>query len=525
MANCAKGKNHLYLNQVRKKLTPYQTENMEIFFIIIIILAQAYFFYLTWRKIEILKNIFEDKTKYKIIRVTLLQSDLETVEPSALLESIWIYEQRASENSDQPSLSLGLLNNYNENIISATIIRSINTYLLRNSGAVSDFNLIRDIAERNSEAMDEEINSTLSIPLYLGLLGTLLGIVFGLSHISGLSFEGSAESSNVLLDHAIPVLLDGVKVAMIASFIGLLLTVLHSGVFYRLAKAQNERRKNAFYTFIQVELLPLLNENLNTTLYSLQANLLTFNRDFGMNIQRLDGLMNKNYDALMAQEHFMDKLSQIDIAEFATANVKVLNGLKTAVKSFGDFNEYVGAVNLALQKTDNVIISLNQFLDRTDNLNGVTQKLLNVFEQNQELMAFISSHFAALDSSKQMIGTAVVNVNEYLGKAIDDLKIFTEEKIAAIRTIAINEASLMKDTYPEKWNNLDELKKMNQIVGFLSASKDSNASEMRTIHESLYELKSTMEILGKGIDVRVKVPSIKKIVTALFKKEMAHEKI
>lgn len=48
---------------------------------------------------------------------------------------------------------------------------------------------------------------------------------------------------------------------------------------------------------------------------------------------------------------------------------------------------------------------------------------------------------------------------------------------------------------------------------------------MRTIHESIHELKSTMEILEKGIDVRVKVPSIKKIVTALFKKEMAHEKI
>lgn len=184
---------------------------MEIFFITIIIWTQVYFFYLTWKKTVILKNIFEDSSKYKILRVTLLQADLETVEPLTLLASLWVYEQRATENPDQPAVSLGLLNNYSDNTVSKTIIHSINTYLLRNSGAVADFNLIRDIAERNSETIDEAVSSTLSIPLYLGLLGTLIGIVFGLSHISGLSFEGTSESSGTLLDHAIPVLLGGVK--------------------------------------------------------------------------------------------------------------------------------------------------------------------------------------------------------------------------------------------------------------------------------------------------------------------------
>jgi hypothetical protein len=498
---------------------------MEAFFIIIIILLQTYFFFLTWKKIKVLKTIFEDTVKYKIIPVTLSQSDLETIAPIVLLRQLSIYQKRALENPDDPIVHLGLLNVYNQNGISNTIINSINTYLLRNSGTVSDFNLIRDIAERNSDAVDEEINSTISIPLYLGLLGTLIGIVFGLSHISELSFAGTVQSSNAILDHAIPVLLGGVKVAMVASFTGLLLTVVHSGLFYRLAKAVNERGKNEFFTFIQVELLPLLNDNLNTTLYSLQANLLTFNRDFGQNIQRLDGLMNKNYDALMAQEQFMDTLSKIDIMEFASANVKVLSGLKTAVRSFTDFNEYVGAINFAIQKTDNVIISLNEFLNRTENIDNVTNKVLNVFDQNQELMAFISSHFAALDSSKQLIGTAVVSVNEYLGKAIDELKIFTEEKIAAVRTIEINEASLMKDSYPEKWKNLDELKKINQIIGVLAEGNSATTQEMKHIGTSLIEVISAVEKLEQGIVLRIKVPSIKKIVKGLFRKKMAYEKV
>jgi hypothetical protein len=498
---------------------------MEALFITIIILFQIYFFYLTWKKIKILATIFEDAEKYKIIPVILLQSDLETITPLVLLRQLSVYQKRALENTDDQAIRLSLLNTYSQNGTSNTIIQSINTYLLRNSGAVPDFNLIRDIAERNSDAVEEEINSTLSIPLYLGLLGTLIGIVFGLSNISGLSFSGTAQSSNAILDHAIPVLLGGVKVAMVASFTGLLLTVVHSGIFYRLAKAVGERRKNEFFTFIQVELLPLLNGNINATLYSLQANLLTFNRDFSQNIQRLDGLMNKNYDALKAQEQFMDTLSKMDIMEFATANVKVLSSLKTAVRSFTDFNEYVGAINFAIQKTDNVIINLNQFLNRTEKIDGVANKLLNVFDQNQELMSFISSHFAALDSSKQLIGTAVVSVSEYLGKAIDELKIFTEEKIAAVRTIEINEASLMKDSYPEKWKNLDELKKINQIIGVLAEGNSTTTQEMKLIGTSLDEVKSAVEKLEQGIVLRIKVPSIKKIVKGLFQKELAYEKV
>lgn len=499
---------------------------MEFFLIALVILAQAYFFYLTLGKIELLKGIFKETTYYKIVRVALLSSDLEQVAPLQILNKLSDYQKKAEDNSGELSIMVALLTTYDQNPVGSKIVYAINTYLLRNSGTTPDFNLIRDVAERNSDTVEGAINSTISIPLYLGLLGTLLSIVFGLSHISGLSFDGTNGSSNAILDHAIPTLLGGVKVAMIASFTGLLLTIIHSGIFYRKAKAINESKKNDFFTFLQVELLPLLNDNMNTALYGLQANLLTFNREFGHNIQRLDGLMNKNYQALKMQEQFMETLSKMDIMEFAAANVKVLSGLKTAVRSFSDFNEYVGAVNTALHKTDNIIVHLNEVLDRTDNLSRLTADLTGIFVGNQELMAFIKSHFAALDSSKQLIGHAVVNVSESLSKTIDELKYFTEEKIAEVRTIMINEASLMQDTYPEKWNNLDELKKMNQIVTALGEMNGNNVQEMKTIAVSLNEVREAVEHLENGITVKVKMPAIgKKIKQWLKKDKKAYEKI
>lgn len=497
---------------------------MEITFITIIILFQLYFFLLTWKKIYSFKNIFTGTEQYSILRLSLLQSDLETIAPQTLLRQLFVYQKRAAEYPDDPAVSVSVVNAQEQQDTGANIVQSINIYLLRNSGATSDFNLVRDIADRLSDAVEEEIGSTLSVPLYLGLLGTLIGIVFGLSQISGISFEGTSPSSGALLDQAIPQLLGGVKVAMIASFTGLLLTVIHSGFFYRFAKAQHERRKHDFFTFIQVELLPLLNDNLNATLYSLQSNLLTFNRDFGQNIHRLDGLMNKNYDALLMQEQFMDTLSKMDIMEFASANVKVLNGLKTAVRSFSDFNEYVGAVNFAVQKTDQVIMSLNQFLNRTDNLDALTGQLLHVFEENRELMAFIRSHFDALDSSKQLIGSAVVSVHEYLGKALDELNLFTAEKIAAVRTIEIHEAGLMQEQYPERWKNLEELKKINTIISVLAEGNQVNAADRQAITTSLAELKDAVGHLENGMTVRIKVPSLKQILKGLFRKPVTYEK-
>ena len=126
----------------------------------------------------------------------------------------------------------------NSNVVFEKVLNSVNTYLLRNKGAVSDFNLIKDVVERNTDAIDEEINTLLPIPLYLGLMGTMLGIVIGLFAMPSIS--------DANFEKAIDILIGGVKIAMIASFTGLLLTVLLSGWKYKGAKTKAEGLKNDF---------------------------------------------------------------------------------------------------------------------------------------------------------------------------------------------------------------------------------------------------------------------------------------
>ena len=57
------------------------------------------------------------------------------------------------------------------------IVQAINSYLLKNKGATGDFLLIKDIVERYCDTKHEEIETQLPMPLYMGLMGTMLGII------------------------------------------------------------------------------------------------------------------------------------------------------------------------------------------------------------------------------------------------------------------------------------------------------------------------------------------------------------
>lgn len=476
---------------------------IEIFLVVLIILVQVYFFLTTLRHINTLQGVFPEANQLKITRIQLLRSDLEKFSPDQILKDLAGYQRKAVASGEREDLiSLGLLLNTWDNVVFREIIYTINTYLLRNSGMVPDFNLLKDTADRNCDAVEDQIGSTISIPLYLGLLGTLLGIIFGLFNISNLRFLESDLSRNAMLDITIPALLGGVKIAMIASFSGLLLTVIHFGFYFRRAKATNVRTKHAFFTFLQVELLPLLHQNLNDTLYSMQANLFEFNREFSQNIVKLNGLMTKNYDALIAQEHVMEMLSKMDITEFATANVQTLSQLQTAIRNFGEFNQYVGSINTAIQRTDAVVDRMDSMLGRTETLDLLGQRALTIFEMNQELMRFLKAHFNELESSRQLVSRSVVDVNEHLSGALDDLKSFTYDKIQSIRKIEIEQVDVMNKIYEDRWKNIVSPAEMLEVVRNMNENNQLQSRQISELSENIRGLKDSVLHLDEQMERR-----------------------
>ena len=113
----------------------------------IIVCLQAYNFFQTNRRIAVLRTIFPAVDQFGI----RMDAGGEPV------ELIW---QKGGGNA-----------------VTRKIVYSLNTYLLRNKGVASDFHLIKDVVERNCDSVEEDIHQTVSLPLYLGLLGTFLGMI------------------------------------------------------------------------------------------------------------------------------------------------------------------------------------------------------------------------------------------------------------------------------------------------------------------------------------------------------------
>jgi hypothetical protein len=488
-------------------------EQIEIIGIIMIVLLQGYISYTTYLRINDLSAVLNTVDLYSIIKVKIPVNDIETIHPKQILAQLntYIYKGNNDEYIDGQSTEINIVYSNEDNSGELkNILDAVNTYLIRNRSAVSDFNLIKDIVERTGDKVEEEINSTISVPLYLGLLGTLAGIIIGLFNISDLDKLNEAGSVD-LLSNAIPELLGGVKTAMFASFFGLAFTVMNSGWFYRIAKSKFEKNKNDFYSFIQVELMPVLNQSINSSLASLQTNLHKFNENFTHNIATLGGLMSKNHDAIIAQDNILTKLDSIDIADFVKANVKVLSELRKSTDSFAVFNQYVTHINDALQSTTQIVERMDSLLKRTENMDKVSEKILTTFDDNRTLMDFLQSHYSTLDESKQMLSDSVIGVGDILDKALQQLQQFTQEKIVKMQEVMIREINLLEHEYPEKWKKLDNLE---DIKNHTAQIKQNTREKKSDLENEIVEVKDRL----KSIDETLICISNKKPWYSIFKK-------
>ena len=436
--------------------------------------------YLSKHPKEILSNLkkYEEASRPKLIEFALKDEAGNILKPAK-------YE-------DDNRLSVDLLSNEGGNEITTKIVTSFNTYLIRNRGMASDFHLLKDIVERNCDIVGQEIQQIISVPLYLGLLGTFFGIIFGLFQISGFDFS----ANTMVLDSAIALLLGGVKIAMVASFFGLLLTVVSSSIFLRSARTSLEEKKNEFYTFIQTDLLPLLNQNINSTLHSLQANLHTFNDEFKINLNMLNGVMGRNRDALITQEKILNKLVDLDIVAFADANVKILKELEISMAKLIEFSKYLNVMNEMTASANSVTSKLDEMIERTDTLGSLAEKVVSTFDGNLELQRFLQDHYSSLDDSRQLIAQSVGKVGEIIDESLEQLKTFTQERINEVQQITLREIDLMQNQYPEKWKKLDNLIYLEALNKNIGDIKISSASQIGSLNQ---EVKALNEKLNKAI--------------------------
>jgi hypothetical protein len=395
------------------------------------------------------------------------------------------------------------------NVIFDKVLNSVNTYLIRNKGAVSDFNLIKDVVERNTDAVDEEINTLLPIPLYLGLMGTMLGIVLGLFAMPSISDEN--------FEKAIDILIGGVKIAMIASFTGLLLTVLLSGWKYKGAKTQAESLKNDFFTWIQTHLLPVLSQNTTSSIYSLQANLLKFNDTFSTNVVSFNGVLSKILESFDSQVNLMNELKDVDVAQLAKINVTVLQELRTSTKEFEKFNTYLHQVNSFVDNAQKLNFQIGNQLERTQSIELVAEAIGTNITANREIITILQSELQEVSNRKQFVSDAVIDVDNSITKSLEKLKEHIDAQMESIRNITIKEESFLENLLGNDRGNLNELKKLGKLEKTMSSIEKSTSTQNDKLDKLGNSVMELTEVLKNQKQIDFQLPkNIKYLSLAFF---------
>jgi methyl-accepting chemotaxis protein len=324
-------------------------------------------------------------------------------------------------------------------------------------------------------------------------MGTMMGIVIGLFNMPEMgAIINDTKAMDLKLNEGIGLLIGGVKIAMIASFIGLFFTIINSGWVFKGSRSFSESRKNEFYTFIQIELLPLINQGLASTLESLQRNLLKFNNEFTSNLKGLTGIFDASRSAIKEQKELLDALDRAKVSDMTRYNVAVLKQLDVSVGQFEKFNAYLTNVTQFVENSQSIVSRTNELLARTDNFKNIADNLENKLNQSQLLMQFLSEHFNKLNEHKEFTSNAVADVGHLISETFKELKEHIQNSSESVKQFTVDETELLKTALSASKTNLGNLEHLSTLKTDVSQFKNSSASQGERLKQSIDDLNRNM---------------------------------
>jgi len=386
-----------------------------------------------------------------------------------------------------------------ENQVFTEISSSINEYLSANEGSVSDFHLMKDILDRNCDAKEEEINTQIPVPLYLGLVGTMVGILVGIGYLwisGGLSDLLNSGNENSGAD-GVEALLGGVALAMVSSILGILLTTFGS-MKAQTTKALVERNKHIFLSWMQAKLLPNLSNDTVQTLNRMSQNLTAFNNTFSSNTSDLSNALSQVNEAVVLQKQLLDAVGKIADKNLAVQNIQLYDALKNSTKEIGTLAEYLYNTNDYLAN----VRALNEKLDKNEQRNKALE----------EMAMFFKIEISQIEHRKDTINKAVGTIDSILEERLRILADHASDNLENFYKALGKQQDALQKKLDETQIIISELKN-------LSAIKDSIAKFERAMssqNSKLENLSASILLLAKakteGMSISTIDPKHKMIV-------------
>lgn len=495
--------------------------------IVIIVFYQLKFFWDTSKKLKVYKNIFAPQSdRYSLQKAKIIEAienggweehygmmntlgfDISKFEYTEVDDvgnekefyykdqviNLLIANELASGNGIESSHSNSI---YNE------IQTSINNYLSVNKSGVSDFHLMKDIVDRNCDAQEDEINTQIPIPLYLGLVGTMVGILVGIGNLwisGGLNdlLNGGKGSSGA---EGVESLLGGVALAMISSIFGILLTTFGS-LIAKNTKATVEKNKHIFLSWIQAKLLPNLSNDTASTLEKMSQNLVAFNNTFSTNTSELGKALSQVNESYRLQTLLLKEVKQIADKDISVKNFQLYNVLKNSTDEIGTLATYLNNVNDYLAN----VKALNEKLDASE------QRTRSI----EEMVAFFKTEVQQIDARKGMINKAVGTIDDVLQEALGKLKDHANDQLEELKKTTGKQYDFLQKNSEQIHAIVTELKNLSAVkesIGKFEQAARAQNSKLDNLVIAIQALaKAKVEGTNIPISFKTQMPFKKKII-------------
>lgn len=383
---------------------------LEAIIIAVIICFQVFIAYKLYIKIEFYKGIFDFEDLPIISQKKVTKAVFETGDVDEIL----------SFNDERGSVNITYLEYQQKSRVLTTIVKYINVYLVKNKGATIDFHLIKDIVDKHTETSENEIENRIPAPLYLGLAATMLGIIIGLFSVN---FDANSNALN-----AIQPLINGVKWAMSASVIGLIITTIFSIKVYKDAQIEVDEEKSEFLSKLQSELMPKMATGKMPEVSILSDKLDVFARNTSGSITQLDTIVKTTSNTVEREQQLIKDIRKLDVAKITTSNIEVFSQLDIMMDSFNNFANYYNQLNSSMNGTTELVGKLQQFVGTTENINAVLEGIKNNIETSNSATSFFNSHIESFSRYGDAVNKAVADTDSKMTKAINELGKLTEEQ-------------------------------------------------------------------------------------------------
>ncbi len=361
--------------------------------VLVVIALQVFSFLKTKKNITELRDLFKEVDNLSLKETSVTSDVLRN--KSSLQKFLENIPSRIEEGLDEDYINLSLIVSQKEGMPKGRlgkIIHRTNEYLCKNTGTSADLSVLRDISDNQKGALEDDIQNSLNVPLYLGLAGTFVGIITGLIGVDFNQIFGTTSNLDGL-QH----LLYGVVAAMFASLLGLGFTVYNSAISYKNAVSKSNEGTEEYINSLRRELMPLLSNSMASSLNSLKGVLGHFVDKFGRNLDAYADSTELLNDNLEKQHLVLSEINKLSLTQTANKIAETFIQLKESADSLNVFRTYQKQLNSTIANVSGMVNQIQtiigNFNDFATGLSVVISNQNKTTELQREFQEAITIHF------------------------------------------------------------------------------------------------------------------------------------